>query len=77
VVPCATLVNALAFHITPTLIQGRVAPGLFTAAFLYLPFSSWALIGAARDGVRPAAMAKAAFGGIVLAVGVVFAARAV
>jgi hypothetical protein len=51
VIPSATLVNAVFFHILPTIIQRRVSPGLYTAALLYVPFSSWALIGAARDGV--------------------------
>jgi hypothetical protein len=51
VIPSATLVNAVFLHILPTIVQGRIAPGLFTAAFLYVPFSSWAILGARRDGV--------------------------
>ena len=53
IIPSATLINAVFFHILPTIVQGRVAPGVYTAALFYVPFSSWALIGAARDGVRP------------------------
>lgn len=59
VIPSATLVNAIFFHILPTVVQGRVSPGVYTAALLYLPFSSWALVGAARDGVPRAAIATA------------------
>jgi len=77
IIPCATLVNALAFHIGPTLLQRHVAPGLYTAVLLYLPFSSWALIGAARDGVPRSAIARAVLAGTALAVGIVLAARAI
>jgi len=77
VIPWATLVNALAFHITPTVLQRRIAPGLYTAVLLYLPFSSWALIGAARDGVPRSAIARAAVAGTAVAVGVVLAARSI
>jgi hypothetical protein len=75
VIPTATLVNGVLFHILPTFLQGRVAPGLYTAAALYLPFSSWALVGAARDGVPRASIATAAVMGTALALGVVLAAR--
>jgi hypothetical protein len=75
VIPMATLVNALLFHILPTLIQGRMAPGLYTAVALYLPFSSWALAGAARDGVSRSSITNAAAMGTALALGVVLAAR--
>lgn len=57
IIPSATLVNALCFHILPTIIQRQVSPGVYTAVLLYLPFSSWALVGAARDGVPKAAIA--------------------
>jgi len=76
VIPCATLVNALAFHITPTLLQRHIAPGLYTAVFLYLPFSTWALVGASLDGVGRSAIVRAAIAGMAVAVGVVLAARA-
>ena len=75
VIPTATLVNAIAFHILPTIVQGRVSPGVFTAVALYLPFSSWALIGAARDGVPRTAIATAAVAGTVVAIGIVVGAR--
>ena len=75
VIPSATLVNAVAFHILPTIMQSRVSPGVYTAAFLYLPFSSWALIGAARDGVPRTTIATAFVAGTLVAASVVLVAR--
>jgi hypothetical protein len=75
VIPSATLVNAIFFHIVPTLVQGRIAPGLYTAAFLYVPFSSWALVGARRDGVPRASIAWAFLAGTVMMTAVVLSAR--
>jgi hypothetical protein len=75
VIPSATLFNAIFFHIVPTLVQGRIAPGLFTAAFLYLPFSSWALVGARRDGVPRASIGWALLAGTVMMTAVVLSAR--
>ena len=76
VIPSATLVNAVFFHILPTILQGRVAPGLYTAAFLYVPFSSWALIGAARDGVPGRAIAIGLVAGTLMMTSVVLGAIA-
>jgi hypothetical protein len=45
IIPSATLANAAFFHILPTILQGRVSPGLYTATVLYLPFSWWAMVG--------------------------------
>jgi hypothetical protein len=75
VIPSATLVNGVVFHILPTLVQGRVSPGVYTAALLYLPFSSWALIGAARDGVPRKTIGAAMVAGTVMMFSVVLAAR--
>jgi len=75
IIPTATLVNALAFHIVPTIIQRQISPGLYTAILLYVPFSSWALIGAARDRVQRTAILTGVVAGIVVALGVVAAAR--
>ena len=74
VIPSATLVNALFFHILPTIVQQRVAPGVYTAVLLYVPFSSWALIGAARDGVPRTAIAAGVVAGSLLMVSVVLSA---
>jgi hypothetical protein len=75
VIPAATLVNAIFFHILPTVLQGRPAPGVYTATLLYLPFSSWALLGARRDGVPGRAIAMAMAAGTVMMVGVVLGAK--
>lgn len=75
VIPSATLINAIFFHILPTIVQRRVSPGIYTAALLYVPFSSWALAGAARDGVPKTAIAAALLAGTLMMVGVVLAAR--
>ena len=75
VIPSATLVNAVFFHILPTIVQNRVSPGIYTAAFLYLPFSSWASVGAARDGVARTAIATALVAGALMMASVVLGAR--
>jgi Protein of unknown function with HXXEE motif len=40
VIPAATLVNAIFFHLLPKVVQNRVSPGVYTATLLYVPFSS-------------------------------------
>jgi hypothetical protein len=75
VIPAATLVNAVFFHIVPTVVQGRVSPGLYTATLLYVPFSSWAFLGARRDGVPGRAIAMALVAGTLMMVAVVLGAR--
>lgn len=75
VIPSLTLVNALFFHILPTVVQSRISPGIYTATLLYVPFSSWALIGAARDGVPRRAVATALLLGALMMMGVVLGAR--
>ena len=75
VIPAATLVNAVFFHIVPTVVQGRASPGVFTATLLYVPFSSWAFLGARRDGVPGRAMAMALVAGTVMMLVVVLGAR--
>ena len=69
VIPAATLVNAIFFHILPTIVQGRASPGVYTATLLYLPFSSWALLGSRRDGVPGRAVAGAMAGGTLMMLG--------
>jgi hypothetical protein len=75
VIPAATLVNALFFHILPTIVQQRVSPGVYTAALLYVPFSSWAFVGAWRDGLAKRALAVALVTGTLMMLAVVLAAR--
>ena len=75
IIPAATLVNAIFFHIMPTIVQGQVSPGVYTAALLYLPFSTWAFVGAWRDGVPGRAIAVASVMGTLMMTAVVLAAR--
>jgi hypothetical protein len=75
VIPSATLVNAVFFHILPTIVLGRLSPGIYTAALLYVPFSSWALVGAARDGVARTSIVTALVAGTLMMVSVVLGAR--
>ena len=74
-IPSLTLVNAVIFHILPTIVESRVSPGVYTATLLYLPFSSWALVGAARDGVPRKAIATAFVAGALLMVAIFLGAR--
>jgi hypothetical protein len=75
IIPAATLVNAVFFHILPTVAQGRVSPGVYTATLLYVPFSTWAFLGAWRDGVPKRAVAVALTAGALQMVTVVAGAR--
>jgi hypothetical protein len=75
IIPAATLVNAVFFHILPTVVQHRVSPGVYTATLLYLPFSSWAILGARRDGIPARTMAAALVAGTFLMLAVVLGAR--
>jgi hypothetical protein len=75
VIPAATLVNGVFFHILPTIVQQRVSPGVYTASLLYVPFSSWAFVGAWRDGVPRKAMAVGFIAGTLMMLAVVLTAR--
>jgi hypothetical protein len=75
IIPAATLVNAIFFHILPAILQRRVSPGLYTATLLYLPFSSWAFVGAWRDGIPLRTLAVAFTAGTLMMLAVVLAAR--
>ena len=48
--PALALVNALLFHIGPTLVQRRFSPGTITAVLLFLPVGIWSYYGAYLDG---------------------------
>jgi Protein of unknown function with HXXEE motif len=43
--PALALVNALLFHIGPTLVQRRFSPGTITAVFLFCPSESGRTMG--------------------------------
>ena len=75
IIPAATLVNAVFFHILPTAAQGRVSPGVYTATLLYVPFSTWAFLGAWRDGVPGRALVVAFAAGALQMAGVILGAR--
>ena len=75
IIPAATLVNAIFFHILPTIAQNRVSPGVYSAVLLYLPFSSGAFVGAWRDGVPRRAIALASIVGALMMTAVVLIAR--
>lgn len=75
IIPAATFVNAVFFHILPTVIQQRISPGVYTAALLYVPFSSWAFVGAGRDGVPKRAMVVAGIVGTLQMLIVILVAR--
>lgn len=53
--PATCLVNAIFFHLLPSVRENRPNPGLFTALLLYLPIGVWAFLAAADDGVLDAA----------------------
>jgi hypothetical protein len=52
--PALCLINALLFHLLPSVVARRPNPGLFSALALYLPIGVWAYAAAADDGVLSA-----------------------
>jgi hypothetical protein len=52
--PAALLINAVFFHVLPSLTARRPNPGLFTAVALYLPVGVWAYVAAGDGGVLDA-----------------------
>lgn len=75
VIPAATLANAIFFHIVPSAAQQHLAPGVVTAALLYVPFSTWAFVGAWRSGVERRAIVTACGLGMLMMVGFVSGVR--
>jgi hypothetical protein len=49
--PAALLINAVFFHVLPSLLARRPNPGCFTAVALYFPIGLWTYMAAADDGV--------------------------
>jgi hypothetical protein len=47
--PALCLINAIGFHIVPTVRAGAPNPGFFTAVALYVPIGIWAYLAAAAD----------------------------
>jgi len=48
--PALCVVNALFFHVLPSVLARRPNPGLFTAVTLYLPLSIWIYTVAQQEG---------------------------
>jgi hypothetical protein len=51
VYPALMLINALFFHLLPTITARKFSPGLITALVLFLPITFATYYGAANDGV--------------------------
>lgn len=49
--PALMAINAVFFHILPTIAKRRFSPGLMTALFLFLPLAWYTFHCASRDGV--------------------------
>lgn len=52
--PAGLLINALFFHLLPSITARQPNPGCFTAVALYLPIGVWTYVAAADDGVLDA-----------------------
>jgi Protein of unknown function with HXXEE motif len=52
--PGGLLINAIFFHVLPSIAARRPNPGCFTAVALYLPIGVWAYVAASDDGVLDA-----------------------
>ncbi len=48
--PAVCLINAVFFHLVPTIQARRPNPGIFSAMLLYLPIGIWAYVAANSDG---------------------------
>lgn len=49
--PALMVINAVLFHLAPTIARKRFSPGLITAMVLFLPLVGWIYWGAAQAGV--------------------------
>lgn len=47
--PALCLINAVGFHIVPSIRAGAPNPGVFTATALFVPIGIWAYVAAASD----------------------------
>ncbi len=65
--PALALINAVFFHIGPTVLRRRFSPGSITAVVLFVPVGAWAYVGAYFDGALTAkAVVVSALGGALL-----------
>jgi hypothetical protein len=62
------IINALGFHVLPSLTARRPNPGLFSAFVLYLPVSAWSYAAAAQDDLLtvPSVLGSAALGALTM-----------
>ncbi len=60
--PSLVLINAVGFHIGPTVVMGGISPGVFSAAGLYVPLGAWVFWHAAKDGLLTWSVAVGAAG---------------
>jgi hypothetical protein len=67
--PALCIINALFFHLLPSLSARRPNPGMFTAICLYLPIGIWVYLAAGDDHVLsvPTVLASALIGALVMA----------
>jgi uncharacterized protein with HXXEE motif len=52
--PGGLLINAVFFHVLPSIAARRPNPGCFTAVVLYLPIGVWSYVAASDDGMLDA-----------------------
>jgi hypothetical protein len=52
--PALALINAVFFHIVPSIGARRPNPGCFSAVALYLPIGVWGYLAASQDGLLDA-----------------------
>lgn len=72
--PAVCVINALGFHVLPSLTARRPNPGVFTALGLYLPLGVWCFVAARQDDVLDVAtlLGSLALGAVVMASAIVF-----
>lgn len=61
--PALMTINAIFFHILPTVVKRHFSPGLITAVILFLPVSWWVWCGARADGVLTPRVLLCSLGG--------------
>ncbi len=74
IIPALMVINAIFFHILPTVFQRVISPGVITSIILFLPISSWIYYAAYEDGVLDwyTGIASFVLGGLLMASPIVF-----
>ncbi len=67
--PAVCLINAVFFHVIPSIQARRPNPGVFTAVMLYVPIATWAYLAAGGDGALdfPTALLSVVIGACAMA----------